>query len=132
MPDLFKEEWQHIFYDAIEHMDSLHLYYNMVSFIWKGINLEEKLITGNGSFVGHFAGALAGLIYLAMLKPILNVAWLVVVVDISPRPGARFVGAILEIVLLEYVLPDSSAAGHTVGFSVELMMSYVLPQPLQT
>lgn len=47
-------------------------------------------------------------------------------------PLLSFVGAILEIGLLEYVLPDSSAAGHTVGFFVGLMMSYVLPQPLQT
>ncbi|KAL1419880.1 hypothetical protein MTO96_004635 [Rhipicephalus appendiculatus] len=146
---LFKGEWQRIFYGAIEHMDSLHLYYNMVSFVWKGINLEGKVgpvqfiwdhlhpdrshrrphrrplllaghlrrrhilqalrhrllwrhfraqvwfepllaqfVTGNGSFVGHFAGALAGLVYLGMLKPIFNVAWLVLV-D-APRSAVRY------------------------------------------
>ncbi|KAH6929463.1 hypothetical protein HPB50_000280 [Hyalomma asiaticum] len=163
---LFEGEWRRIFYGAIEHMDSLHLYYNMVSFVWKGINLEEKvgtvqfvwiiflltaltgvlivtlyyllgtyvdavfyrhcgigfsgvifalkvlnnvrypgqsrsifgihvalpsgfivwleplllqLITGNGSFVGHLAGALAGMVYLGVLRPIYSVVWLVLV-----------------------------------------------------
>ncbi|KAH7951604.1 hypothetical protein HPB52_010786 [Rhipicephalus sanguineus] len=172
---LVKGEWQRIFYGAIEHGDSLHLYYNMVSFIWKGINLEEKvgtvqfvwiiffltaltgvlivglyyllgiyvdaifyrhcgigfsgvifalkvlnnvkypgqslnifgvhvtlpsgflvwfepllvqLITGNGSFVGHFAGALAGLIYLGMLKPIFDDMWLLLVE--APRSAVRY------------------------------------------
>ncbi|KAH7951196.1 rhomboid-related protein 4 [Rhipicephalus sanguineus] len=42
---LFKGEWPRIFYGAIEHGDSMHLCYNMVSFMWKGINLEEKMGT---------------------------------------------------------------------------------------
>lgn len=50
--------------------------------------LLAQLITGNGSFVGHFAGALAGLSYLGMLKPILNVTRLVVV-D-APRGAVRY------------------------------------------
>ncbi|XP_037572523.1 rhomboid-related protein 4 [Dermacentor silvarum] len=161
---LFKGEWWRIFYGAIEHMDSMHLYYNMVSFVWKGMILEDivgtvqfvwiifqlttltgvlivglyyllgiyadpifykhcgigfsgvifalkvlnnvkypgqsrnilgvqvtlpsgfivwfepllvQLITGNGSFVGHFAGVLAGLVYVGLIRPIFDLLWLV-------------------------------------------------------
>ncbi|KAL1419879.1 hypothetical protein MTO96_004634 [Rhipicephalus appendiculatus] len=44
-------------------------------------------------------------------------------------PMPSFVGAILEIGLLQFVLPNLSIVEHTVGFLVGLMMSYVLPHP---
>ena len=37
------KEWKRLLLSSFYHLDDMHLYYNMVSFIWKGITLERKL-----------------------------------------------------------------------------------------
>lgn len=46
----FKEfiPWNRLFLSAITHADDTHLYYNMISLCWKGLNLEKTL--GSGRF----------------------------------------------------------------------------------
>lgn len=44
-----RKEYQRLFIGAFEHVDDFHLYYNMISFIWKGISLER--LYGTGKFV---------------------------------------------------------------------------------
>ncbi|KAK8781711.1 hypothetical protein V5799_016946, partial [Amblyomma americanum] len=63
---LFKREWWRIFYGAIEHADSLHLYYNMVSFIWKGMILEDKVGSVQFTFIVSFFTALCGAVLIVM------------------------------------------------------------------
>ncbi|KAL1441286.1 hypothetical protein MTO96_008703 [Rhipicephalus appendiculatus] len=63
---LYKGEWPRLFYGAIEHADSMHLYYNMVSFIWKGINLEEKMGTVPFFCVIWLLTALTGVIIVGL------------------------------------------------------------------
>ncbi|XP_050035927.1 uncharacterized protein [Dermacentor andersoni] len=195
---LFKGEWWRIFYGAIEHMDSLHLYYNMVSFIWKGMILEGivgtvqfvwiiflltaltgvlivglyyllgiyvdpifyrhcgigfsgvifalkvlnnakypgqsrnilgvqvtlpsgfvvwfeplllQLITGNGSFIGHFGGVLAGLVYVFLIRPTFDLLWLVLVV--APRNAIqRFCPCLRRVPYGAMLLSAASLAMH--------------------
>ncbi|XP_065659649.1 rhomboid-related protein 4 isoform X1 [Hydra vulgaris] len=38
-----KGEWQRLIYSSFYHLDDMHLYFNMVSFIWKGRNLERHM-----------------------------------------------------------------------------------------
>ena len=39
----FKRDYKRIIFSAFEHGDDWHLYYNMVSFMWKGRELEERV-----------------------------------------------------------------------------------------
>ncbi|KTF74696.1 hypothetical protein cypCar_00030111 [Cyprinus carpio] len=86
-------DWRRLLLSPFHHVDDMHLYFNMASLLWKGINLERKLggawfayllsvfsvLTGlvyllletglthmtedSTSFVGHLAGILVGLLY---------------------------------------------------------------------
>ncbi len=35
-------EWQRIIFSPFVHADDMHLYYNMISFLWKGRRLEQR------------------------------------------------------------------------------------------
>jgi rhomboid domain-containing protein 1 len=39
----YRADWKRLIVAAFYHMDEWHLYYNMVSMLWKGMNLERKL-----------------------------------------------------------------------------------------
>ena len=39
----YGEDWKRIFLSPFFHLDDMHLYYNMVSFLWKGRSLEPRL-----------------------------------------------------------------------------------------
>ena len=49
----YREDWTRLLFAAFFHVDEWHLYYNMVSFLWKGLTLERRL----GSF--YFAYLIA-------------------------------------------------------------------------
>ena len=38
----YMQQWQRLIFGAFFHAHDMHLYYNMVSFLWKGIHLEKK------------------------------------------------------------------------------------------
>ncbi|KAG7259062.1 hypothetical protein CRUP_030048 [Coryphaenoides rupestris] len=86
-------DWRRLFLSPLHHMDDWHLYFNLTSFLWKGIQLERRLggawflyvlsvfslltglvwvelvlihLTNPGtSLIGHLAGILVGLLYTA-------------------------------------------------------------------
>lgn len=37
-----RKDWKRIVFSALEHGDDWHLYYNMISFLWKGRSLEKR------------------------------------------------------------------------------------------
>ena len=39
----YGEDWKRIFLSPFFHLDDMYLYYNMVSFLWKGRSLEPRL-----------------------------------------------------------------------------------------
>ncbi|KAG8232272.1 hypothetical protein J437_LFUL011759 [Ladona fulva] len=40
---LYKKDYKRLLLSAIEHGDDMHLYYNMISLLWKGRGLETRL-----------------------------------------------------------------------------------------
>ncbi|KAH6929464.1 hypothetical protein HPB50_000281 [Hyalomma asiaticum] len=63
---LFKGDWQRIFYGAIEHGDSMHLYYNMTSFVWKGINIEKKVGSAQFAWILFLLTTVTGVLMVAL------------------------------------------------------------------
>ena len=45
----YREEWHRLLYAPFFHLDEWHLYFNMVSYMWKGRSLEPKM--GSGYFL---------------------------------------------------------------------------------
>nr|CCA15102.1 serine protease family S54 putative [Albugo laibachii Nc14] len=136
-----RHEWERLIGSAFFHGDDIHLYHNMVSFLWKGYQLESKM----GSY--HFACLL---IYLLLVSHGLIVlasylifklqhnphAWtqcslgfsavlfgLKVVLNSKSPNTSNIYGfqvptkyaAWLELVLIHVLVPDASFLGHLCG-----------------
>lgn len=39
----YRGDWKRLFLASFYHLDEWHLYFNMVSMLWKGVNLERRL-----------------------------------------------------------------------------------------
>lgn len=65
---LFRGQWKRLIFAAFEHADDWHLYYNMVSFVWKGISLEKRL--GSRLFFGILASftVLVNVVYVLLME----------------------------------------------------------------
>lgn len=60
------KEWRRLFLSPLHHIDDWHLYFNMASFLWKGIRLERRL---GGSWFLYLLSVfllLTGLVYLLL------------------------------------------------------------------
>ncbi|KAL4220572.1 Rhomboid-related protein 4 [Mactra antiquata] len=72
-----QKQWNRILLGTLVHSDDMHLYYNMVSMLWKGSSLERR-------FKSHLAGILVGLMYIkGPLKTIMDSF-------MSPEPSYRY------------------------------------------
>ncbi|XP_038549012.1 rhomboid-related protein 4 [Micropterus salmoides] len=60
------KDWRRLLLSPLHHVDDWHLYFNMVSFLWKGIRLERRL--GGAWFVYLLSvfSLLTGLVYLVL------------------------------------------------------------------
>ena len=38
-----RHEWSRLIWAGLLHLDGMHLYYNMGSFLWKGVSLERRM-----------------------------------------------------------------------------------------
>ncbi|XP_022654323.1 rhomboid-related protein 4-like isoform X2 [Varroa jacobsoni] len=144
-------EFYRIFSSVVEHADSMHLYYNMASFAWKGIILESavgapffaymlvvfSILTGALSVAIYYALAIlitpqfmfscsvgfSGVIF--ALKVIINRVY----PDVYPTiagfqvrvPGGMYVW--LELLMLSLIAPGVSFVGHLSGIIVGLAYS---------
>lgn len=154
---VFNDEWWRIFCGPLEHADSLHLYCNMVSFIWKGSILETEL--GSKAFFSVLVTfiVLTGLTFLAMeylcgvfVNPAhferCAVGFSAVVFALKVLNNHYFPGkkpkilninislpsgyvVWLELFINQLIAPNSSFIGHLSGILVGLAYIYVL-QPL--
>ncbi|KAL3219152.1 hypothetical protein MRX96_030604 [Rhipicephalus microplus] len=143
---IFKKQWLRVFYGAIEHGDSLHLYYNMVSFIWKGMLLEPVLGSAQFAYIIVLFTALCGSVLLGLnylLGTFVNsafyyqcavgfsgVIFALKVLNNCYFPGRsrRVLGVDinlpagqvvwLELVLIQLVTPNASLVGHLAGILV--------------
>ncbi|XP_042343102.1 rhomboid-related protein 4-like [Plectropomus leopardus] len=60
------KEWHRLFLSPLHHVDDWHLYFNMVSFIWKGIRLERCLGAAWFLYLLSVFSLLSGLVYLLL------------------------------------------------------------------
>uniref|UniRef100_L7M4E6 Peptidase S54 rhomboid domain-containing protein n=1 Tax=Rhipicephalus pulchellus TaxID=72859 RepID=L7M4E6_RHIPC len=155
---IFKKQWLRIFYGAIEHGDSLHLYYNMVSFIWKGMLLEPVLGGAQFAYIIVLFTALCGIVLLGLnyllgtfvdsafyyqcAVGFSGVIFALKVLNNYYFPGRsrRFLGididlpagqvVWLELVLIQLVTPNASLVGHLAGILVGLAYVYGVITPV--
>uniref|UniRef100_A0A8C9ZJ63 Peptidase S54 rhomboid domain-containing protein n=1 Tax=Sander lucioperca TaxID=283035 RepID=A0A8C9ZJ63_SANLU len=60
------KEWRRLFLSPLHHVDDWHLYFNMVSFIWKGMRLEGRLGAAWFLYLLSVFFLLDGLVYMLL------------------------------------------------------------------
>lgn len=155
---LFKRQWWRILYGTFEHGDSLHLYYNMVSFIWKGMVLESVLGSAQflyiiflftalcgGAFVGinYLLGSfIDSSFYYQCAVGFSGVIFALKVLNNYYLPGRsrRIFGLDInlpsghvvwvELLLIQLITPNASFVGHLAGILVGLAYVYDIIKPI--
>ncbi|XP_041482806.1 rhomboid-related protein 4-like isoform X2 [Lytechinus variegatus] len=147
----YKGDWPRLFLAAWFHLDDWHLYYNMVSFIWKGITLERKFgspyfaylivmfcVLTNGLLVAlnvgiaelledssHIVSCAAGFSGVLFALKVLTTYY-------TPVQNQRIMGMFsvpsrwacwVELILIQLIVPRASFTGHLAGILVG--MAYV-------
>lgn len=59
-------DWHRLLLSPFHHVDDMHLYFNMASLLWKGINLERKLGGPWFAYLLSVFSLLTGLVYLLL------------------------------------------------------------------
>lgn len=154
-----KREFYRIFSSVIEHSDSFHLYYNMASFVWKGIILESVM---GGPFYAYLLVVFTILTGLVSISINYALALLLTNADIMFSCAVGFSGVIfalkvvvnsvypevhpiiagyqmrvpggmyvwLELVLISLMTPRASFVGHLAGILVGIAYSKGLLHPI--
>ena len=153
----FDSDWKRLVLAAFFHLDEWHIYYNMASFVWKGISLEKDL--GSGYFFSLLAifVVLTNVVYCALQYVAVlffhdysylyscaagfsAVIFAVKVVTTYKLPsGTSYVMGMLpvpsrlavwaELLVISILIPNASFVGHLAGILVG--MAYVMG-PLQS
>ena len=100
---LFGGDWKRLVMASFFHLDEWHIYYNMASFVWKGMSLEKDM--GSGYFCSLLAAfvLLTNLVYCALQY-------------------------IATLIFHDYSYLDQCAAGFSgVIFAVKVVTTYRLP-----
>ncbi|XP_003740026.1 rhomboid-related protein 4 [Galendromus occidentalis] len=154
-----RREFMRIFSSALEHSDSYHLYYNMASFVWKGIILESvmgapffayllvvftilvalvsvsinyalAILFSSFDFMSSCAIGFSGVIF--ALKVVVNKVY----PDVHPVIGGynlRVPGGMyvwLELALISLFVPRASFVGHLAGILVGTAYSVGFLHPI--
>ncbi|XP_072474150.1 rhomboid-related protein 4 isoform X2 [Notamacropus eugenii] len=61
-----KKDWQRLLLSPFHHADDWHLYFNMVSMLWKGLTLERRLGSIWFAYIIAVFSLLTGVVYLAL------------------------------------------------------------------
>lgn len=127
----YGQEWRRIFLSPFFHLDDLHLYYNMVSFLWKGRSLETRLGSNGMLYLMSVFSILTSVTLL-----ILDYSLSVLLNDLSYQHtcAAGFSGVIFALkVLTTYNLPSGSMTNvflfnvpSRIAFWVELVIIQLL------
>ncbi|NWI69905.1 RHBL4 protein, partial [Todus mexicanus] len=62
----YRQDWQRLLLSPFHHADDWHLYYNMISMLWKGMMLEKKLKSVWFAYVIAVFSVLTGVVYIAL------------------------------------------------------------------
>lgn len=60
------KEWRRLVLSPLHHADDFHLYFNMVSFLWKGIRLERRMGGAWFCYLLSVFSLLTGVVYLLL------------------------------------------------------------------
>lgn len=60
------KEWRRLVLSPLHHADDFHLYFNMVSFLWKGIRLERQMGGAWFFYLLSVFSLLTGVVYLLL------------------------------------------------------------------
>ncbi|XP_060098680.1 rhomboid-related protein 4 [Heteronotia binoei] len=145
---LFMKDWHRLYLSPLHHADDWHLYFNMVSLLWKGIKLERRLGSPWFGYIIALFSLLVGVVYMIletvfaelMDDPMykLNCAvgfsgvlFALKVLNNYYHPGGttNIMGihvvnkyaCWLELLAIQLFNPGSSFAGHLAGILVGLM-----------
>ncbi|XP_063162751.1 rhomboid-related protein 4 [Candoia aspera] len=145
---LYRKDWHRLYLSVFHHADDWHLYFNMVSLLWKGIKLESRLGSTWFGYIITLFSLLVGAVYI-FLEVILaqlfgdstyedhcavgfsGVLFALKVLNNYYHPGgsSNIMGmnvsnkyaCWLELVAIHVLNPRSSFAGHLAGILVGLM-----------
>ncbi|XP_075617149.1 rhomboid-related protein 4 [Balearica regulorum gibbericeps] len=144
----YRKNWQRLLLSPVHHADDWHLYYNMISMLWKGIMLEKKLKSIWFAYIIAVFSVLIGVVYMVlefMLVKILDdplyerncavgfsgVLFALKVLNNHYNPGrvSNVLGfqipskyaCWVELVAIHLISPGTSFAGHLAGILVGLM-----------
>ena len=147
-----RKEWKRLILSSFYHLDDMHLYYNMVSFIWKGITLERKL--GKRKFIILLAVfSIATQITMLGLNQLFATIFLnkyylrtcaagfsavifalKVLTTASSNGNEQILGLPIvvptkyacwvELIVIQIMVPNASFTGHLAGILVGLMYIY--------
>ncbi|KAM3874777.1 rhomboid-related protein 4 [Diretmus argenteus] len=144
----WRGDWRRLLLSPLHHVDDWHLYFNMASFLWKGIRLERRLGGGWFLYVLSVFSLLTGLVYLALeagltevtqdssysmqcavgfsgvlfaLKVLSNHYHPGGVTYVMGMPVANRYASWVELVLIHLTSPGTSLIGHLAGILVGLL-----------
>lgn len=61
-----QKDWQRLLLSPFHHADDWHLYFNMASMLWKGVNLERRLGSRWFAYIISTFSLLTGVVYLLL------------------------------------------------------------------
>ena len=145
----YGHDWRRIISSPFFHLDDMHLYYNMVSFLWKGMSLEPRLGTSGMLYLISVFSVLTSVTLLILdycLSLLLNdlsylhtcaagfsgVIFALKVVTTYNLPPGSMTNVFLirvpsriaywaELVVIQLLFPSVSFTGHLAGIVVGLL-----------
>jgi len=145
----FNGDWKRLLFAAFYHLNDFHLYYNMASFVWKGMSLERRMgsskflyilavftvltnavlvgldvalanITGDYSYIYTCAAGFSGVIFALKVLTTYNLpSGVSMVMGMFPVPMRWACWA--ELILIQLLVPNASFTGHLAGILVGMM-----------
>lgn len=145
----FSGDWRRLVLATFYHSDDLHLYFNMASFVWKGISLEKRMgsakflyilsvftlltntllvgldlvlanITEDPSYIYTCAAGFSGVIFALKVLTTYNLpSGVSMVMGMFPVPMKW--ACWVELILIQLLVPNASFTGHLAGILVGLM-----------
>ncbi|XP_067851207.1 rhomboid-related protein 4 isoform X2 [Heptranchias perlo] len=143
-----RQDWKRLFYSPFHHADDSHLYFNMVSLLYKGIQLEQRLGNRWFAYMLSVFSVMTGVVYLVLemlLTELMNdhsykvqcavgfsgVLFALKVVNNYYNPGGisyvlgfpvwKQYACWAELVAIHLIAPGSSFVGHLSGILVGLL-----------
>ncbi|XP_076831961.1 rhomboid-related protein 4 isoform X2 [Brachyhypopomus gauderio] len=144
----WRGDWYRLLLSPFHHADDWHLYFNMVSLLWKGVKLERRLGSPWFAYLLSVFSLLTGLVYLLLeaglseltedpsysmqcavgfsgvlfgLKVVNNYYNPGVVTYIMGLPVANRYACWVELILIHIMNPGTSFVGHLAGILVGLL-----------